>query len=158
MTTRRTGAGARSADADGPPDPATEDVAAWNGYLTQNGPAWDGAEESWQSFRDWFAYHAAAAGIGCSAEAFLAYAEAGPDKVAIFAEYGIALDAAAGESDATGPDGPDEDGFGEGDLATLFAESVPGDLAAELAGLSEQELAALAEEVAALVEQSSASA
>lgn len=76
--------------------PATaqpEDPDTWNRYLAQNGPRWDGAESSWQQFRDWFLYDAAANGVGTSAKGFIALAEAG-DKRAVFADYGVTLPSA----------------------------------------------------------------
>lgn len=74
----------------GQAEPAEEPVEVWHAYLAENGPAWDGTEESWQQFREWFAYHAAEQGVGASAEGFLRLAEAG-DKRAVFAQYGVPL-------------------------------------------------------------------
>jgi hypothetical protein len=67
-----------------------EPAEVWQAYLAENGPAWDGAEESWQQFREWFAYYAAEQGVGASAEGFLQLAEAG-DKHLVFAQYGVAV-------------------------------------------------------------------
>lgn len=72
-----------------PEDPAEEPAEAWYAYLAENGPAWDGTEESWQPFREWFAYYATEQGVGVSAEGFLRLAESG-DKHAVFAQYGVA--------------------------------------------------------------------
>lgn len=73
---------------------ASEDPEAWNGYLAQNGPRWDGTEASWAQFRDWFLYDAVAHHVGTSAQGFIALAERG-DKRAVFADYGLTLPAAA---------------------------------------------------------------
>lgn len=75
--------------------PAAADVGTWDEYLATNGPYWDGAESSWQAFREWFAYNAQAAGVGDEGEGFLGYVEAAADKVAAFAEYGITIGAPA---------------------------------------------------------------
>lgn len=72
----------------------SEDPEAWNRYLAQNGPRWDGAEASWQQFRDWFVYDAAANGVGESAQGFIALAERG-DKRSVFTDYGVTLPTAA---------------------------------------------------------------
>lgn len=90
----------------GPDGQAPEDEATWNAYLAQNGPYWDGTEAAWPGFREWFLYHAHAAGVGNSAAAFLTYADGEPDRVGVFAEYGIQIaqpSAAAeeGTADAT---------------------------------------------------------
>lgn len=134
-----------------------EDPEAWNSFLTQNGPAWNGTEEGWQTFRDWFAYHAAELGVGTSAEAFLAYAENAADMATVFTEYGIAPpaphtdtdDTDTGTDTAASESAVDDDGFAEGDLAALFDSEEEQDLAQELAALSEEELAELIAEVTA---------
>lgn len=37
-------------------------TGVWAGFLTVNGPAWDGSEKSLPAYREWFAYYAADAG------------------------------------------------------------------------------------------------
>lgn len=71
------------------------DLDAWYRYLAENGLRWDGAEASWQQFRDWFLYDAAEHGVGGDAQGFIALAERAADKRAIFAEYGLTLPTAA---------------------------------------------------------------
>ena len=71
------------------PSDTDEDLTAWQAFLAEKGPYWDGAEENWQAFRDWFAYEAATAGVPHSAVSFLDYAESTGDKPAAFAAYGI---------------------------------------------------------------------
>jgi hypothetical protein len=95
------------ADADAGPGAGArevaEDPAAWNAFLAENGPYWDGTEDNWPAFRDWFAYQAGQAGVPHSAGAFLDYAESTGDKAAAFAEYGIPLPAAGAQEAAEDP-------------------------------------------------------
>ncbi|MCA1656044.1 MAG: hypothetical protein LC635_06370 [Pseudonocardiaceae bacterium] len=63
--------------------------AGWNAFLAANGPRWNGTDDSWTQFREWFAYEAAQQGFGEPANAFLTYAESEGDKAAVFAQYGI---------------------------------------------------------------------
>lgn len=43
----------------------------WAGFIEVNVPYWDGEEDTWDTFREWFVYHADAAGFGAeSAELF----------------------------------------------------------------------------------------
>jgi hypothetical protein len=72
----------------------------WFAFLAENGPHWDGQEESWAQFREWFAYHAQERGLDASADGFLAAAESG-DKHAVFAAYGIAVPTPAAVGDPT---------------------------------------------------------
>lgn len=113
----------------------------WNEFLVVNGPAWDGTEQQWPTFRDWFGHHAAQAGVGDAAAVFLRYVERGPDKIAAFAHYGVVIQQAPAQE-------PD-DGFAEGDLAALFADPELDDIAAELATLDDAGIAALAAEISA---------
>ena len=81
-------------DAASPATAQNDDPDAWNSYLAQNGPRWDGTEASWGQFRDWFLYDAAEHHVGTSAQGFIALAESG-DKRTVFATYGVTLPAAA---------------------------------------------------------------
>jgi hypothetical protein len=67
------------------------DAHAWNGFLAECGPRWDGQESSWAQFREWFLYEAAQRGVADPAGEFIRYAESHGDKVAVFAQYGIAV-------------------------------------------------------------------
>jgi hypothetical protein len=83
---------------------AQEDPEAWNTYLRTNGAAWDGDDESWQAFVEWFLYYANEQGVGASARTFCDYATAnGPREV--LAQYGVtvAAPAAADEPEAAKP-------------------------------------------------------
>ena len=79
-------------------EPAETDTDAWNAFLAEYGPGWNGDEENWAAFRDWFLFYADERGVGPVAIAFLDYAEGEPDKVAFFAQYGIDV----GPADAAG--------------------------------------------------------
>lgn len=150
----------------GPEDPVAEDPDAWNAYLAANGPAWDGTEDTWTQFTDWFLYHGAEAGVGQSAQAFIDYVAAEPDKLAAFAAYGVhlagpeAITAAAPQAPA--PDSGDSDALSEQQISALAEEALadldsappdtetearPGD--AEPAALTQQQISALAEDALA---------
>lgn len=90
-------------DAASPAAGQPEDHEAWNSYLAQNGPRWDGTEAAWRQFRDWFLYDAAAHQVGGSAQGFIALAESG-DKRAVFADYGVTLPAATSSGVGGGED------------------------------------------------------
>lgn len=51
------------------------DEAAWNGYLMASVAQWDGSAESWDSFKEWFIYYAAEAGLGGPAHDFVRYVD-----------------------------------------------------------------------------------
>lgn len=70
-----------------------QDDDAWNRFLADHGPRWDGTEESWPWFRDSFLYHADQNQVSESAQGFIAFAESG-DKHQTFKSYGITLPAA----------------------------------------------------------------
>jgi hypothetical protein len=69
--------------------------AAWDAYLAENGPAWDGTEGQWETFTTWFVYHAGEQGLATPAQAFIDYVVAQPDRVATFAAYGVSIAAPA---------------------------------------------------------------
>lgn len=73
----------------GPAEPV-EDENAWNAYLLANGPSWDGTEENWAAFVEWFVYHADEQGVGAFARTFCDYAAANGAS-GVFAQYGVAL-------------------------------------------------------------------
>jgi hypothetical protein len=74
-------------------DGAGYDEQAWQAYLAQNGPQWDGTEESWEQFRQWFAYYASEQGLGTPATAFLDYLTPQPaaERITTFAQYGVTI-------------------------------------------------------------------
>jgi hypothetical protein len=76
-------------------DGAGYDEQAWQAYLAENGPQWDGTEDSWEQFREWFAYYAGERGLSTPATALLDYLTPQPaaDRIATFAQYGVAITA-----------------------------------------------------------------
>jgi hypothetical protein len=74
---------------------------AWQTYVAQTAGSWDGREESWPDFRNWFLHYANEAGVGEYATELLDRAE-NSDKVAVLAEYGIAA-ASPAEATAASP-------------------------------------------------------
>jgi hypothetical protein len=71
------------------------DEQAWFAYLAENGPRWDGTDESWPGFREWFVHYATEAGLHTPAILFLDHLEplAAADRVTMFAEYGVTIQA-----------------------------------------------------------------
>lgn len=69
------------------------DESAWTTYLATNGPNWDGTEESWPAFREWFAYYAAEQGLTGPATALLDHldTQSAPERVATLATYGVVI-------------------------------------------------------------------
>lgn len=143
------------------PAPAEDDPAAWNGYLATNGSAWDGTEASWAAFREWFAYHAHAAGVGDAAEAFLAHADGAQDRIDVFATYGVLIDPSPGapqDGEADAPFDPAGEEVAEAGTVTVedavetVAASVIAEFRAEhpeFADLSDEDLRALLTEIVA---------
>jgi hypothetical protein len=68
------------------------DEVAWNAFLAENGSHWNGEESAWKPFCEWFRYAAAQLGLAAPADQFLAYVGGQADKVAVFGQYGIAVD------------------------------------------------------------------
>jgi hypothetical protein len=81
------------------PEPVQEEQAqeydadAWFAFLTENGARWDGTDESWQEFRDWFLYYATEGGFGDPAGLLLDYLDprSPAERVALLAEYGVVI-------------------------------------------------------------------
>jgi len=71
------------------------DEDAWSSYLAENATMWNGTEDTWTQFRDWFLHYANERGLGVPAGAFLDYADSQGDKAAVFAQYGITLPTSA---------------------------------------------------------------
>jgi hypothetical protein len=157
------------------PEAATaESQESWWAFVAQNGAAWDGQEESWPDFRNWFLHYATEAGVGGYATEFLDVAESSSDKAAVFAQYGLTITApsqlssAGAPADAQSPTPADaaspapststatevDDGFEEGDLAGLFGgidmdDEELDEAMAEIAAMSDEEYAALVAEIEA---------
>lgn len=88
------------------PGEAGYDEQAWQAYLAENGPAWDGATDSWDQFVQWFSYHAAEGGLRQPATALMDYldGQSASERVSTFAQYGVSI----GQAEADEPV-PDED-------------------------------------------------
>jgi len=140
-----------AAQAGGEPAGTDEDEDAWNAYLAQNGPAWDGAEESWPGFRDWFVYYADEAGVSRTAAAFLAYADQAADKRGVFAEYGVGIASPAVMTDAV-PEAPADT------VADEIADSVIKDFRSQYPEFEELDDASLREMIADAVKENAAPA
>jgi len=78
------------------------DEQAWQAYLAGNGSQWDGAEESWDQFQQWFAYYAGQQGLAAPATALLDYLTALPaaQRIDTLAQYGVTITPPAGEPSA----------------------------------------------------------
>jgi hypothetical protein len=88
-------------------DQTAYDEQAWQAYLAQNGTQWDGTEESWEQFAQWFAYYASEQGLSTPATAFLDYLTPQPaaERIATFAQYGVTITPPQGAAgDQTGYD------------------------------------------------------
>ncbi|TDV35442.1 hypothetical protein [Actinophytocola oryzae] len=76
-------------------EPADEsyDQAAWQSFLLEYGPHWDGTAQTWEQFRDWFDYHGRERGLGVPTNGLLAYlaAQSPEERVATFAQYGVVI-------------------------------------------------------------------
>lgn len=96
------------------------DEMVWADFLATNGVAWDGSEESWPTFREWFVYHANEAGVSMPATELLDYLETqqAGERVRTFAGYGVVIASRVGSR-------PDDDHG----LAAVLADglaAVPG--------------------------------
>lgn len=74
-------------------DDAAYDDAAWQTFLVQYGAQWDGTEDSWQPFREWFLYYAQEQGVHGPATGLLSYLDGqrAEDRVAALAQYGVVI-------------------------------------------------------------------
>jgi hypothetical protein len=73
------------------------DEQAWHAYLAQNGPAWDGSQDSWGQFRQWFLYYADERGLLEPATGLveLLDGQSAADRVSTLARYGVSIATAA---------------------------------------------------------------
>lgn len=69
------------------------DNDAWFAFLAENGVRWDGTEESWSGFRDWFLYYATEGGFAIPAGLLFDYLEprSAAERVTLFSEYGVTI-------------------------------------------------------------------
>jgi hypothetical protein len=111
------------------------DEQAWQAFLAENGPRWDGTEGSWDQFRQWFAYYAGQQGLGTPATALLDYLATQPtaERITTFAQYGVTITA----PQAAAAQGTAEAGLTDEDLESLMegaAAEQGGQEAAQAAG------------------------
>lgn len=85
-------------DADEPYD---EDV--WRGFLAEYGESWDGQEENWQSFTEYFLYYAEERKVLGPARSFIEFATEASDRAAFFAGYGIDVTTEGGDGAEADP-------------------------------------------------------
>ena len=82
-------------------DESGYDEQAWGTYLSENGPAWDGTEQSWEQYTQWFLYYAEERGVKAPATALIDYLTAQPatERISTFAQYGVTITQATQEPD-----------------------------------------------------------
>jgi plasmid stabilization system protein ParE len=68
-------------------EPYDEDV--WRAFLAEYGESWDGQEENWRSFTEYFLYYAEERAVLGPARSFIEHATEASDRAAFFAGYGI---------------------------------------------------------------------
>lgn len=76
-------------------DDTAYDEGEWAAFLQEYGPSWDGQEENWSGFVDYFLFYAAERGVAAPARSFVEYAADSGDRVGFFAGYGVAIATAA---------------------------------------------------------------
>jgi hypothetical protein len=81
--------------------PDTYYEVAWQAFLVENGPRWDGTESSWGQFREWFLYEAAERGFRDPTTALMSYLDgmAVAERISALAQYGVTVPTGAGEVD-----------------------------------------------------------
>jgi len=84
------------------------DEHAWQNYLTTNATQWNGTEETWNQFTQWFLYYAEEHGVTTPATALIDYLNPLPanQRITELARYGVIITppqtAAAGTEASTG--------------------------------------------------------
>jgi hypothetical protein len=73
---------------------------AWNAFLAEYGAGWNGEDDTWDQFKEWFLHYAAEQSLTSVATGFIEYADGESDKVALFAQYGVTIGAAGGGDEA----------------------------------------------------------
>ena len=69
------------------------DEDTWQRVLAEHGPRWAGTDDTWEQFRDWFAYQANQAGVGQPATELLQRMAGmtAAERIAAFAEHGVQI-------------------------------------------------------------------
>jgi hypothetical protein len=99
----------------------TYDEDAWYAFLPEIGAQWNGDDESWDQWVDWFVYHARDRGLTAPALAFVEYATAQPDRIAVFAAYGIDLEPPHAAADSGADTGDPDDPYADVDTDAWMA-------------------------------------
>lgn len=76
------------------------DEQAWQSFLTQHGPSWNGQAESWNQFTTWFLYNAEQAKVKTPATGLIDYltGQSPAERIPTFAQYGVTIPQAANQS------------------------------------------------------------
>lgn len=111
------------------------DEQAWQAYLAENGPAWDGSQDSWGQFRQWFLYYAGERGLAEPATGLMQYlnGQSAAERINAFAQYGVVIagEQASGQQadgqrgDAQRGDAHQADGYDEQAWQAYLAENGP---------------------------------
>jgi hypothetical protein len=96
------------------------DEGAWQTFAQSYLAQWDGSDETWDQFREWFLYYAAEQSLGLPAQQLLdsASQQTVPERIATFAQYGAHIQPAAVPEGAEQQDADDMDSL----LAEILAE------------------------------------
>src|SRR5262245_3481890 len=83
-------------------DPDGYDESAWHDFLATNLPVWNGTEDSWAQFAEWFTFHAGEKDLHAPAAAFVFYLQGMPneDRVVTCAQYGVTIQASSPDAPA----------------------------------------------------------
>lgn len=79
------------------------DEHAWQDYLARSGTQWDGTQESWEPFAQWFLYYAGESGVQAPATALIDYLTplSAAERITELARYGVTIAPAAQEPAAS---------------------------------------------------------
>jgi hypothetical protein len=88
----QTGAqGGQSAGQGGGQTPTQEQAGGFNDFLQQTGSTFNGDDNYWPTWRDWFLGEANQRGFSEQANAFATACDNANDKRAVFAQYGVTI-------------------------------------------------------------------
>jgi hypothetical protein len=74
-------------------EPDTYDEAAWHDFLATNLPSWNGTDEAWAQFSEWFTYHAGQANLSSPAQALISHLAVLPNdqRISTCGQYGVTI-------------------------------------------------------------------
>lgn len=69
------------------------DEHAWQDYLARSGTQWDGSQQSWEPFTQWFLYYAGESGVRAPAAALIDYLSPLPaaERITELGRYGVTI-------------------------------------------------------------------